>query len=290
MYYNIKIKVLDSEYSLESENRGIIEREMDAYFAYFFDVSYEFKSQIKQVELTKDSLVSIDKIENPEPSYKEEEVQYYESSDNFDEPPVDEQQPPIEQVFEQEQPVEEAPEEAVEEVAEEVAEEVVEEVAEEAAEEAAEDKQDVFIPDIVVDEPEPEVEVQVQQTPVLEENLYQEPPKVEIFKQPKPAQEPTKPPTVKLEFKFFLAGFIISDIFNQFMACAYYIKNVLKENYFNMKGINSHLIKATGNIADMSVVSQLIQREYIESKEINDSTVYFITPLGEEYFIKKYQE
>lgn len=74
------------------------------------------------------------------------------------------------------------------------------------------------------------------------------------------------------------------------MACAYYIKNVLKENCFNMKTINSYLIKATGNIADMSIVFELMQKEYIDSKEINDSTVYYITALGEEYFIKKYQE
>ena len=51
MYYNIKIKSNGSEFSLESNNKEVTQREMDMYFAHIFDVSENFKSQIKKVEI-----------------------------------------------------------------------------------------------------------------------------------------------------------------------------------------------------------------------------------------------
>ena len=66
MYYNIKIKSNGSEFSLESNNKEITQREMDMYFACIFDVSEEFKSKIKKVEVTNQNVKSIQEIEKIE--------------------------------------------------------------------------------------------------------------------------------------------------------------------------------------------------------------------------------
>ena len=64
MYYNIKIKSNGSEFSLESNNKEVTQREMDMYFAHIFDVSESFKSQIKKIEINNANVKSIEEIEN----------------------------------------------------------------------------------------------------------------------------------------------------------------------------------------------------------------------------------
>ena len=64
MYYNIKIKSKDSQFCLESNDKTVTQREMDIYFAHIFNVSEEFKSKIKKVEITNTNLKSINDIEN----------------------------------------------------------------------------------------------------------------------------------------------------------------------------------------------------------------------------------
>ena len=75
MYYNIKIKSNGSEFSLESNNKEVTQREMDMYFAHIFDVSEDFKSQIKKVEIKNANVKSIEEIENfAKNSFKEQIV------------------------------------------------------------------------------------------------------------------------------------------------------------------------------------------------------------------------
>ena len=63
MYYNIKIKSEGSEFSLNSSNKEITQREMDIYFACIFNASNEFKSRIKKIEINNDSVKSINELE-----------------------------------------------------------------------------------------------------------------------------------------------------------------------------------------------------------------------------------
>ena len=65
MQYNIKIKSNDSEFSLNSQDRDIIAREMDLYFSFFFGASKEFESKIKKVEIKDSNVKSIEEIEKP---------------------------------------------------------------------------------------------------------------------------------------------------------------------------------------------------------------------------------
>jgi len=63
VYYNIKIKSNNSEFTLESNNKSITQREMDIYFAHIFNVSEEFKSKIKKVEIIDENVKSIEDFE-----------------------------------------------------------------------------------------------------------------------------------------------------------------------------------------------------------------------------------
>ena len=53
MFYNIKIKSNKGEYSLESFDKDIIQREMDLYFASLYGASPEFRAKIKEIDISK---------------------------------------------------------------------------------------------------------------------------------------------------------------------------------------------------------------------------------------------
>ena len=67
MYYNIKIKSNGSEFSLESTNKEVTQREMDMYFALIFDASDDFKSKLKKIEIVDNNVKSINEIEQATP-------------------------------------------------------------------------------------------------------------------------------------------------------------------------------------------------------------------------------
>ena len=56
-----------------------------------------------------------------------------------------------------------------------------------------------------------------------------------------------------------------------------------------MKFINSKLFQATGNIASLSVVDELIEKKHIKTYLVDESNKYCITQDGEEYFAQKFQ-
>ena len=53
MHYNIKIKSKNSEFSLDSANKDIMQREADLYFAHIFNASEDFIANIKTIEFDK---------------------------------------------------------------------------------------------------------------------------------------------------------------------------------------------------------------------------------------------
>jgi len=92
-----------------------------------------------------------------------------------------------------------------------------------------------------------------------------------------------------LSFNMFLSGFATEEINEEFLVCAFYIKNILNKPSFTMKFINSNLFQATGKIADMSIVDELIKSSYIVSIEVDETKQYSISDVGEEYLINKFQ-
>ena len=87
-----------------------------------------------------------------------------------------------------------------------------------------------------------------------------------------------------LDFTLFLSGFGANEILDEFLICAYYIKNMLHEENFSMKFINSKIFPATGKIADMSIIEALIREGYISTINIDGIIKYTIKKQDEEYF------
>jgi len=101
-------------------------------------------------------------------------------------------------------------------------------------------------------------------------------------------QQPMQP-SYQQDFKLFLNEFNCENTAEIFLICAFYIKNILKEENFTMKFINSKLFQATGRIADLGVLDDLISKEYIRVIESFDAKKYSITPDGEGYFLRRFQ-
>lgn len=91
------------------------------------------------------------------------------------------------------------------------------------------------------------------------------------------------------DFKLYLSEFNYENTAEIFLICAFYIKNILQQENFTMKFINSKLFQATGRIADLRVLDDLISKEYIRVIESLEFKKYSITPDGEGYFIRRFQ-
>lgn len=96
-------------------------------------------------------------------------------------------------------------------------------------------------------------------------------------------------PMEPIDFASFLSIFKPKSINDEFLICAYYIKNIIKEQNFTMKSLNAKLFKAAGDIAGTSVLDDLVEIGLIETHKGEDSTIYSISPAGEEYFEEKFQ-
>ena len=91
------------------------------------------------------------------------------------------------------------------------------------------------------------------------------------------------------DFKLYLNEFNCETQSDHFLICAFYIKNILKQESFTMKSINSKLFQATGAIADLGILDDLVSKAYIRVINTPDSTKYCITPDGEGYFVSRFQ-
>ena len=91
------------------------------------------------------------------------------------------------------------------------------------------------------------------------------------------------------DFKLYLNEFNCDTQSEQFLICAFYIKNILKQENFTMKSINSKLFQATGAIADLGILDDLVSKAYIRVISTPEAKKYCITPDGEGYFISRFQ-
>lgn len=91
------------------------------------------------------------------------------------------------------------------------------------------------------------------------------------------------------DFKLYLSEFNYENTAEIFLICAFYIKNILQQENFTMKFINSKLFQATGRIADMRVLDDLISKEYIRVIDSLEFKKYSITQDGEGYFTRRFQ-
>lgn len=128
-----------------------------------------------------------------------------------------------------------------------------------------------------------------------EENRKNEVALTEVQKEPEPIKQEVvekkeeKLPSiarqnVNISFGDFLAIFDYNGLCEEFLICAYFIKNFLNQKIFTMKVINSKLFQTTKNIADMSVVEELLSKGYIKAIIIDGFKNYSITETGEAYF------
>ena len=91
------------------------------------------------------------------------------------------------------------------------------------------------------------------------------------------------------DFKIFLAMYEAESIEDEFLICAYYIRNVLSKHSFTMKSINAKLFKASEKIAGISILENLIEKGLIEQIQNSDINSYSITQEGEKYFENCFQ-
>ena len=91
------------------------------------------------------------------------------------------------------------------------------------------------------------------------------------------------------DFKLYLNEFNCETQSDHFLICAFYIKNILKQENFTMKSINSKLFQATGAIADLGILDDLISKAYIRVINTPEAKKYCITPDGEGYFVSRFQ-
>ena len=440
MYYNIKIKSNGSEFSLESNNKEVLQREMDLYFATIFNVSEEFKSKIKKVEITNENVKSIKEIEkteeiketkkdeNPIQQLNEEKIRELariraqEIIEAQKAKILEEQSLKDLQVTPSEQPVEKSqilnlvsttpintqnnisqteqiptpvvkfqneptttpqniqnqektatpsdlPDEIMElinlaqkkiETIEKVPASDISSLETESQQKIAtkEEKEDTsnqyinqsklndifnistpnneelpqeennitpetdetnIAPDIsladleislqqdmeiIQEEPKNEVsnydlgiktadnsfqDPQISAIEVLEETPREITPEITNQTPSESSRVPLSEIASQMDFKPFLKSFTCEDLSDEFIVCAYFIKNVLKQSDFTMKFINSKLFQATGKIADLSIIDELTTKEYIRTIDTEDGKKYSITMDGEGYFAAKFQ-
>ena len=387
MYYNIKIKSNGSEFSLESNNKEVTQREMDLYFAYIFDASKEFKSNIKKIEITSTNVKSIEEIELPKETKKNstqisderlhelakleaqriikaqqlKEKEKIEKEAELESLTFENEIPKnIEEIFQtpnktikfQNEPTQIKPNNTQPQVASpmQLQDEIMELInlaqkkfesieniktqdittlnIQEKKENNLQDKnQSIFndsfqenlapTPQFLNEEEDTleislaELEISLQpqeniqydnqkeqsQSPfeIIDENSLgnqkAETPEEVLIETPeiKVSKIPLSKIASQIDFKPFLSSFACKELSDEFIICAYFIKNVLKQNDFTMKFINSKLFQATGKIADMSIVDELLIKEYIKTIETEDGKKYCITMDGEGYFAQKFQ-
>ena len=150
-----------------------------------------------------------------------------------------------------------------------------------------------------------DVTISIEEEATEQQEIETVPPQQEVIKNPeynflpedenqetieaKPTQSPMATAAEELDFKPFLAGFACSELIDEFLICAYFIKNVLRKSEFTIKFINSKLFQATGKIANLSIIDELISREYIKTIDTDEGKKYSITMDGEGYFAEKFQ-
>lgn len=88
-----------------------------------------------------------------------------------------------------------------------------------------------------------------------------------------------------------LADFLFSndstDLFDEFIASAYYFKKILKQNSFTLKFLNSKFYPATNRLIDFSIVEEAKNRGFIDNWEEEGATRYSLSENGEMFFLNQ---
>ena len=335
MQYNIKIKSNDSEFSLNSQDRDIIAREMDLYFSFFFGASKEFESKIKKVEIKDSNVKSIEEIEKPKE--KLDKINQHITEEPVDTPIAKEKEEIITEDVEQNNTEEikdindilvlndtnknEESKVKYEDIpTEEISIEdlmlsdetldiptTTENVSFKNEKDPKQSElEDIFNSDVSETEisatpTELEFIEQKNEPSILDNFEYPEPtiltqekiyniPEYDLEKEIKAKEniinleekiineKPAEAPTGEThDFKDFIKNFDSQKTIDDFLICSYYIKNIADIESFTMKSINAKLFRATGRIAGMSILNELLQKEFL--KVVNDSDIkqYCIT-------------
>lgn len=123
------------------------------------------------------------------------------------------------------------------------------------------------------------------EAPVFNDIPIQQDEDINIETSPQEKFNPMEP----IDFSSFLSIFQPASINDEFLICAYYLKNIANEQSFTMKSLNAKLFKALGKIAGISVLEDLIELGLIEKLQYDEMNSYVISPDGEKYFEDKFQ-
>lgn len=93
------------------------------------------------------------------------------------------------------------------------------------------------------------------------------------------------------DFGKFLSIFNPITLRDDFLLCAYFIKDILMKPSFTMKSINAKLYKATGSIAGISLLEELMDENLIIQlqNDFEERKEYTISNLGERYIQDNFQ-
>lgn len=322
MYYNLKIKSKDSEYSLESKDKDVIRREMDLYFANLLNVSKDFLDGIKKVVVKSKDVKSIHLVENPDNfiiSYPEDNSTTIKKIDDFQ---ANKEDTVDSLLFKNDK---------VEEVVVEMETSEKPEISQNAVKFSNisnkfntsdfvnfENKTNSF--DSTFKNIKPTGSGKSIFSFQLENKLMERQNNIEklvsmaqsgiddvsfgsdndLVSFDKFSRSIDNSPNLidnidnsltnfEPDFRVFLTKYRTKTVTDEFLACAFYIKNVLRLDNFTMKFINSRLFQATGRIADMTTVQQLVSRGFLKLYVLNDLKSYSITSDGEKYFATQFK-
>lgn len=126
-------------------------------------------------------------------------------------------------------------------------------------------------------------------------NFEQQKPEVKAepeFVQPMEDKKPEPPKAandVLLSLSDFLSGTKAAQLFDEFIASAYYIKHILEQPDFTLKSLNAKFYPATNSLVDFGVVDDAKNRGLIEIFEQDGTTKYTLNSAGENYFREQLQ-
>lgn len=123
--------------------------------------------------------------------------------------------------------------------------------------------------------------LEMKEVPLIKDTTEQD----EIKTEP----EPKKPGNAANDLLEFSNKKVSKSLFDDFMICAVFLKNVLGEENFSLKRLNSEFYAAAGKLADYTVVNDVLNKGYINIMDSanfdeNSPALYTLTADGVAYF------
>lgn len=343
MYYKIKIKSQGSEFSLESSNKEVTQREMDLYFANIFGASEEFKSNIKKVEIVNQNIKTIQDFEQnkiqqtdanetlkntfakkndtvkfqnktnsendtlysikQEQSIQKEQVEQPISFSSLNTPNSDQN---IKEDFTIAPFIESNKKEESNKITNELnfqefnisKEDISSEnknievfTNNETSNEIKETNNPLSEIDELINKAQQNIDAGANDTidissiiPIADskaDNNIQELMQHNFNFDTSQQNFISNTQTLQIDLKQFIKNCSCQNQEDELLVCAYFIKHILKEPDFTIKYINSKLYQATGSFVGMSVIDELVTKDYIRVINIETPKTYSITTQGE---------